>query len=291
MLFGAETDTYDRLGKIVRRAPYEHITREKVEEALKAFRGPIMQRPPIFSALRIDGKRLYQYAREGKMPPVEIKERPVEVVEMEILEWYEPGSHEFKGPTLEMEGDEKVIAEKLLDKENGAPETETETEGAAESSSKRKSPPAPDSPKGEDQDVTKKQKVGESGEAQAAAPSESKPETESAPTEPASEDPVVAKGEPPKPQSAAVKIKMTVTSGFYVRSLAHDLGKAVGSCAYMSELVRSRQGEFTLDSDKILEYADLEAGEEVWGPKVTKFLAEWEEKKAAKDAEGEASKN
>jgi tRNA pseudouridine55 synthase len=76
---------------------------------------------------------------------------------------------------------------------------------------------------------------------------------------------------------------MTVTSGFYVRSLAHDLGKALGSCGLMSALVRSRQADFDLEPERILEYKDLDAGEEVWGPKVKKFLDEWEQKRAAKE--------
>ena len=109
------------MGKIVRRAPYEHVTREKVEEALKQFRGKIMQKPPIFSALRINGKRLYEYAREGKLPPVEIKTRPVEALELEIVEWYEPGSHEHQWPTEKMVGEEKKVAEQLLDQQAGAP--------------------------------------------------------------------------------------------------------------------------------------------------------------------------
>jgi tRNA pseudouridine55 synthase len=48
----------------------------------------------------------------------------------------------------------------------------------------------------------------------------------------------------------------------------------------MAELIRSRQGDYELDPEKILEYKDLEAGEEVWGPKVAKFLGEWEDKRA-----------
>jgi tRNA pseudouridine55 synthase len=46
-LFGCNTDTYDSAGKILRRAPYSHITREAVEKALNAFRGNIMQKPPM----------------------------------------------------------------------------------------------------------------------------------------------------------------------------------------------------------------------------------------------------
>ncbi|KAJ5587380.1 uncharacterized protein N7459_003145 [Penicillium hispanicum] len=287
VLFGAETDTYDRLGKVVRRAPYEHVTREAVEKALEQFRGPIMQRPPIFSALRVEGKKLYEYAREGKMPPIEIKSRPVEAVSMEIVEWYEPGTHEFKWPEEEMVGDEKIVAEKLLDKDASVP-VASAAEGEAanqesetQSSSKRKSPPAADSPSTEEQDAGKKQKVSEDNAAQAVKPEAAAPESAiaEAPTTPTEQS---------KPQPPAVKIRMTVTSGFYVRSLAHDLGKAVGSSALMSELVRSRQGDFELHPDKVLEYQDLDDGEDVWGPKVQKFLDEWEKKRAA-NAEAEAA--
>jgi len=283
--FGAETDTYDCLGKVVRRAPYEHITREAVEKALEKFRGNIMQQPPIFSALRVNGKKLYEYAREGKMPPVEIKHRPVEVLSMEIVEWYEPGTHNYQLPQEEMTGNEKAVAEQLLDQgaSASAPVEGEATKGdpEASSSTKRKSPPPADEAKDDSAEATKKQKVSETE----AAPAASEP---SAPEPAATEAP--AKPEQLKPQPPAVKIKMTVTSGFYVRSLAHDLGKALGSCGLMSELVRSRQGDFELSPEKVLEYKDLEAGEEVWGPKVEKFLQDWENKRAAKaEAEAEAT--
>ncbi|OQD96138.1 hypothetical protein PENSOL_c017G04511 [Penicillium solitum] len=290
--FGAETDTYDRLGKIVRRAPYEHITREAVEKALEQFRGNIMQKPPIFSALRVNGKKLYEYAREGKVPPIEIKHRPVEVLNMEIMEWYEPGTHEYKWPEEEMTGDEKAVAEKLLDQEASAPEPAAEGDATSQvpeaSSTKRKSPPPADEVKDDSAEATKKQKVSETEAAPAAAAAAAAAAPEPTAPEPATTEVPVVPAEEPKPQPPAVKIKMTVTSGFYVRSLAHDLGKAVGSCALMSELVRSRQGDYELSPDQVLEYKDLDAGEEVWGPKVEKFLTEWEEKRAAK-AEAEAA--
>lgn len=280
--FGAETDTYDCLGKVVRRAPCEHITREAVEKALAQFRGNIMQQPPIFSALRVNGKKLYEYAREGKLPPVEIKHRPVEVLEMEIVEWFEPGTHNFQLPKEEMTGDEKAVVEKLLDQEASAPavaEGQVAKELAEASSTKRKSPPPADEVKDENSEAPKKQKVSET-EAAPAAPAAPAP---SAP-EPASVEPTEPTEQPkqPKSQTPAVKIKMTVTSGFYVRSLAHDLGKAVGSLGLMSELVRSRQGDFELSPEKVLEYKDLDAGEEVWAPKVERFLQEWEQKRIAK---------
>ena len=73
---------------------------------------------------------------------------------------------------------------------------------------------------------------------------------------------------------------MTVTSGFYVRSLCQDLGTAVGSLGMMTDLVRTRQSNFELGTN-VLWYDELKQGEEVWGPKVKKLLEEWQEKKTA----------
>ncbi|KLJ06051.1 tRNA pseudouridine55 synthase [Blastomyces silverae] len=54
----------------------------------------------------------------------------------------------------------------------------------------------------------------------------------------------------------------------------------------MSSLVRTRQGDFTLEPGKVLEYRDLEAGEEVWGPKLQGFLDEWAERKGERKGNG-----
>jgi len=63
--WGAETDTLDRDGKIIKTTE-EKINFDKISEALKSFNGEISQVPPKFSALKINGKRLYELAREGK---------------------------------------------------------------------------------------------------------------------------------------------------------------------------------------------------------------------------------
>lgn len=114
VLFGVATDTYDTLGKISNRAPYAYLTKEKVEKALECFRGRIMQRPPMYSALHVQGKRLYEYAREGKDVPVDIEQRPVEVIRLEIAEWLDGGSHTYKWPTEEAAKETKIVAEKML---------------------------------------------------------------------------------------------------------------------------------------------------------------------------------
>ncbi|RAO71016.1 uncharacterized protein BHQ10_007028 [Talaromyces amestolkiae] len=288
VLFGAETDTYDRTGKLVRKAPYEHITRAVVEEAMKKFRGKIMQRPPIFSAKSIQGVRLYEYARKGMEPPVEIKSREVTVYDLQILEWYEPGTHDYRWPEVEMSGEEKEVAEKMLDKEAAIPvasEAEEAEQAAANSlledkKKKRKASPSLDEKSANQTTETAtdlKRLKSDTETSQPAQTSTDGAKNENKDTENTTEETKEPKEEN-RPNPPAAKITMTVSSGFYVRSLAHDLGKAVGSCGLMSSLVRSKQGDYTLDPEKILEYQDLVAGEEVWAPKVIRLLEEWEEK-------------
>jgi tRNA pseudouridine55 synthase len=84
--FGFETNTLDLEGNVTKTADFEHITHELVEESLGKFVGKIDQIPPIFSAIRKNGKRLYEQAREGKSEDdVEIDSREVEVHELKYI--------------------------------------------------------------------------------------------------------------------------------------------------------------------------------------------------------------
>ncbi|GMH85536.1 hypothetical protein TrST_g10507 [Triparma strigata] len=77
-----ETDTLDTEGKVVKTSEKDLVLDEKV---LETFRGEIMQKPPMYSALRKDGKRLYELAREGKdYEDVDVPERPVVVHELRV---------------------------------------------------------------------------------------------------------------------------------------------------------------------------------------------------------------
>jgi len=82
--FGAVTDTYDSYGKILRESGQVIIDPKVLEEVLKSYTGTISQKPPIYSALKVKGKKLYQYALEGK--EVDIEERPVEIYELKLLD-------------------------------------------------------------------------------------------------------------------------------------------------------------------------------------------------------------
>ncbi len=84
--FGIATDTLDIWGEVTERKP-SRVTEEEIKIALGSFRGEIEQLPPMYSAVSIDGKRLYQYAREGK--EVERRARKVTVYELELLSFDE----------------------------------------------------------------------------------------------------------------------------------------------------------------------------------------------------------
>ncbi|MCK0161478.1 tRNA pseudouridine(55) synthase TruB [Allomuricauda sp. F6463D] len=79
---GGTTPSYDLETEVNETFPTDHITDASIKEATKQFLGEIEQIPPIFSALKKDGKRLYELAREGKQ--VEIKSRKIEILEFEI---------------------------------------------------------------------------------------------------------------------------------------------------------------------------------------------------------------
>ena len=187
VLFGASTDTYDCTGVIAERAHCVHVTKTLVEGKLAQFRGDIKQAPPIYSALKINGKKACEYVHGGEQLPRQLESRDMHVDECTLLQWYDPGQHGFAYP-------------------------------------------------GED----------------------------------------VAAAVP------AALIRLTVCSGFYVRSFAHDLGIACQSRSHMSTLLRTRQAIYTTsESTKSSElvstitYADLDAGESMWGPKIRPQLESW----------------
>lgn len=81
---GVETDTQDMTGRVLREAAFSQITKERLEECLDGFRGEIWQIPPMYSALKVQGKKLYELAREGKT--VERKPRKIHVYQLQLVE-------------------------------------------------------------------------------------------------------------------------------------------------------------------------------------------------------------
>ncbi|EJT46425.1 pseudouridylate synthase 4 [Trichosporon asahii var. asahii CBS 2479] len=223
-LLGAATTSYDSEGSILSTGDFDGVTREDVERVLDQFRGKIKQTPPIadssFSALKMDGKPLYEYARESKPLPRAIPVRECEV-SIDLID-FQPaqevegdGGHTYKWPTQRLSTDEKEVFTKLNKMVHDA-----------------------------------------GGEAATAEP----PIDLEAPDVPE----VSAKtGKRP----AAFTVRMTVSSGTYVRSIVHDIGLALGCGAHVVKLTRTRQGEFVLN-----------------GPEDEALLDEFASEMAAEDA-------
>ncbi len=87
LALGATTPSFDLETEVDATYPTEHITRELVEETLKQFLGEIQQVPPAFSAVKINGKRAYEYARKGQ--EVEIKPKTLVIDEIELMEYFQ----------------------------------------------------------------------------------------------------------------------------------------------------------------------------------------------------------
>src|SRR5690606_36963876 len=79
---GATTPSYDLQTEIDKPFPTDHLSEEKIKAATEGFMGEISQFPPVFSALKKDGRRLYEFARTGE--EVEISARKVHIKEFEI---------------------------------------------------------------------------------------------------------------------------------------------------------------------------------------------------------------
>ena len=90
---GLATDTYDAAGRVIQRGNPSSVSRRKLESALEPFRGLIRQVPPMYSAVKHKGKRLYELARAGIT--VERKSRLAEIYSLELLE--------FKSPVITIE--------------------------------------------------------------------------------------------------------------------------------------------------------------------------------------------
>ena len=148
---GSATDTYDAEGRETDTADMSGLSRESVEAKLdQQFRGKLRQVPPMFSAVKHQGQRLYELARKGI--EVERKARDVEVLQLDVTRW-----------------------------------------------------------------------------------------------------------EPP-----ALDIDVECSHGFYARSMAHDLGRALGGAAHLSGLVRTRSGAFSIEESHTIEEIEERAREGDW---------------------------
>ena len=84
MRLGLVTDTEDIWGEVLEENSTDEITEDQIRQVVSYFRGDILQKPPMYSALKVKGRKLYEYARQGIA--VEIQARPVTIERLEIEE-------------------------------------------------------------------------------------------------------------------------------------------------------------------------------------------------------------
>lgn len=83
LTLGKSTDTYDGSGKTIEEKEVRHLSLEEVKEALHHFLGKSAQLPPIYSAIKVNGKKLYEYARNGQH--VDVEPRQIEIYQIDFI--------------------------------------------------------------------------------------------------------------------------------------------------------------------------------------------------------------
>lgn len=112
-LLGGSTTTGDSEGELLLKTEVDHVTRELLDKTKERMVGKLDQTPPIFSALKMDGKRLYEYAREGLPLPRQIKSREVDIYDIDIKDDTLSNKHDYKFMKSEVDETGKSLAEQL----------------------------------------------------------------------------------------------------------------------------------------------------------------------------------
>lgn len=88
IVFGTVTDTYDSEGSVIRTTSTTDLTLPRIEAALISFLGPQMQKPPRYSAIKLQGQPAYKRVRAGE--EITLAPRPINITRIEILSWLPP---------------------------------------------------------------------------------------------------------------------------------------------------------------------------------------------------------
>ncbi|KAK9455187.1 pseudouridine synthase [Dipodascopsis uninucleata] len=242
-LVGCSTTTYDAEGSILDDGPVDHITNESVEEVLKHFRGDIHQIPPIYSALKVDGLKLYDYARRKEPLPRAIGPRQVTISELSIVGDVTT-NHHYRQPEKRASNEE--VEQEHLFREAGLRElVSLGSEWAKLGLRTTESEVAKN-----ENEVTKAVNDPKEGIAVNTVTEDS--------------------------QSSAVypivTLRATVSSGTYIRSIVHDLAIALGTKAHVVRLTRVRQSDWILNKNVISSEEIVNKSLKEWAPKIKYYL-------------------
>lgn len=224
VLFGLSTTSFDSTGEIMEVGDNSNITEEKIRSVLQEkFCGELMQIPPIYSAIKMNGKPLYEYVRKNLPLPRAIKPRNIKIDAYEVtspLVINDPEDISL-AKSMQFASDEEraLLAEcneKIMEYISESPDLDTSKLTSLLTSI----------------DFEKK-----------------------------TIDNV-----------ASIKIRFDVSSGTYIRSIVHDLGKALGTAATMTMLKRTKQDTFELGKN-VLSCSEIFSDSDInWAPKVSAIL-------------------
>lgn len=215
---GYETTTLDAEGDIVKEVGYDYVKSiTNIEEVLPKFRGEISQVPPLYSAIQIDGKRLYEIARKGEGDDVEIPTRQVMIHDLQA------------GTSL----DDDVI-------KSGVVFAQKYREAAEEKKKDLKA--AADAKAEADEDDAEQEEKNGNGKKRGkhGKKRDKKPNLFTDATVP------MITSEESKFDIPQFTLSISCGGGTYIRSLVRDIGYECGSVATMTGLVRTKQGPFVL---------------------------------------------
>ncbi|ODV83508.1 hypothetical protein CANARDRAFT_29952 [[Candida] arabinofermentans NRRL YB-2248] len=233
-LLGGSTTTGDSEGELLSKTGSKHVDKDLLVKIKDRFVGSLEQIPPVFSALKMDGMPLYEYARKGLPIPRKLEARNVTVSDFQLHDDSLSTDHDYTFLKSQVDEDGETLVDKL-----------------------KTNPSLNDHPLSFSKEFMEKcsKDFSLSSELEPIRELESDVDTESddyrAPT---------------------LHFTTTVSSGTYIRSLISDYGRALGSSAYMVKLIRSRQAEWQLDKN-CFELQDFEDNpEEVWSKVLEKVL-------------------
>ncbi len=258
-LLGSSTTTYDSEGKLVLKSNTKHITKELILNIMKNYKGEIKQTPPLYSALKLNGRPLYDYARNGEKLPKEIEPRLINILNFELYKKGFSFDHDFKHP-IEKATEKEIEIDSALS--SLYHHDITIDSNVINDDTKKLESDSENKRKAEDlENNSKKQKLD--------ILTTTTTTTTANDNENKCNDPII-------------QFEVSVSSGTYIRSLIHDLGKDLKTSAHMVQLERSQQGPWKLGIN-VFELDDFKNDENIWFPVLEHVLKDGSKVDARKE--------
>jgi len=251
---GEGTPSYDGEMEVDEQLPWEHITDEDLERVARQFEGDIMQVPPMYSAIKVKGQKLYNLARDGQT--VAREERPVTIMSLKL--WRSDGGNMATGSSISAQ----TLPPAMPHKDSLACGTRTAPMGAPSTSDARQGQDSSSGAQGsiEGQPASSLHSSGRSADRTISSSSSSSSSSSTGAVSPgttegrglAAADDMGGRAifqqrgaqmGPHRPRQD-VFFSVRCSKGTYVRSLVYDVGRALGTVAFMASLRRDAIGDF-----------------------------------------------